>query len=534
MFKACLSSSLRRGLVIVSVGLCACSSQPARHDQASAIARPPDRHDTEPKAAPIGSRPASDTESGKAANTPLRSAQNDDIWQRVRDGFSLAPIEGNTRVSYYEAWYAKEPHYLRLVTQRAEPYLYFIVEEIERRELPAELALLPVVESAYIPYAYSRSHAAGLWQFIPNTGRLYGLKQNWWYDGRRDVYASTLAALDYLEMLNDKFFGDWLHTLAAYNAGPSRVLRAIATNRLAGKPVDYWHLDLPQETRNYVPKLLAVKHLVQDPAHFGITLWPVADKPFLTSVELDHQIDLEVAAQLADMEAEPFQLLNPGFSRWATDPDGPHRLLLPIDRAARFKQRLAALPAHEHMRWTRHLIQSGETLTHIARRYNADVSVLQQTNALRDSRIRAGDHLLVPYDPAAQDVQRFSVANSNASSALTSLNPQRYTIQRGDSLWSIARAYDVSVDELLGWNGEISKNVIKPGDKLLIWSASEPPASRIEYSVQQGDSLYAIARRFSVTVADLRRWNKLGDGSFLYPGQAMIVYLDQAQSEGEG
>lgn len=529
-------------MAIACLGLSACSQQPVREERAppAAIEQPVKSTTSlttdDVRPLPIDKKP-DPSDHPREHNT----AHNNDIWWRVREGFSFAPIEANERVRYFENWYAKEPYYLRLVTERAEPYLYFILQEIERRELPAELALLPVVESAYIPFAYSRSQAAGLWQFIPNTGALYGLKQNWWYDGRRDVYASTLAALDYLETLNDTFLGDWLHTLAAYNAGPTRVLRAIKTNRLAGQPIDYWNLDLPQETRNYVPKLLAVKHLVQDPARFGITLWPVENKPYLASIDIGEQIDLAVAAKLADMEAESFQLLNPGFSRGATDPDGPHRLLLPVDRAALFEQRRAALSAQQRMVWTRHLIKSGETLTHIARLYHADVSVLQQTNALRDSRINAGDHLLVPRDPAASDVQHFANVNDGSTS------PRTYTVQRGDSLWGIARGYNVSVNELLGWNGRTSLDIIKPGENLLIWPApldvsgmgNDPhtePAARttINYSVRQGDSLYAIARRFSVTVADLRDWNELGEDSFLYPGQAMTLYLESAQPEDEG
>jgi len=473
---------------------------------------------------------------------PEHTRRDTDIWWRVREGFSFAPAEDNERVRYYKTWYTKEPYYLRLVTERAAPYLYFILQEIERRALPTELALLPVVESAYIPFAYSRSHAAGLWQFIPDTGRLYGLKQNWWYDGRRDVYASTLAALDYLEMLNDMFLGDWLHTLAAYNAGPTRLQHEIETNRLAGKPIDYWHLDLPRETRNYVPKLLAVKHLVRNPAHFGIMLWPVDNKPFLASIDVKAQIDVAVAARLAHMEVESFQLLNPGFGRWATDPNGPHCLLLPVDRVAQFKQRLATLAPHERVTWTRHLIKNGDTLSHIARQYKSDVGVLQQTNALHDSHIEAGEYLLVPYDPAALDVRRFAHAHTGFSTTATSTGPSTYTVRRGDSLWGIARGNNVSVSELRRWNGRTSGDVLKAGEHLLIQptpittteldngARARPTVIKmVNYAVRNGDSLYAIARRFSVTVANLRNWNKLGEDSFLQPGQAMTLYLDNAQ-----
>jgi|SRR5680860_234975 len=547
MLEAFLRRPLGAGVVIACAGLCACSTQPARqHRSAAAAIERPAKTETDLNTA-YARPPSIDNAPHPTVRQPEHIRRDTDIWWRVREGFSFAPAEDNERVRYYETWYAKEPYYLRLVTERAAPYLYFILQEIERRALPTELVLLPVVESAYIPFAYSRSHAAGLWQFIPDTGLLYGLKQNWWYDGRRDVYASTIAALDYLEMLNDLFLGDWLHTLAAYNAGPTRVLHEIETNRLAGKPIDYWRLDLPRETRNYVPKLLAVKHLVRNPARFGITLWPVDNKPFLASIDVEAQIDVAVAARLANMEIESFQLLNPGFGRWATDPDGPHHLLLPIDRVAQFKQRLAALAPQERMTWTRHLIKNGDTLTHIARRYKSDVGVLQQTNALYDSHIEAGEYLLVPYDPAALDVQRFASANTGLSTAATSTGPSTYTVQPGDSLWGIARGHNISVSELRRWNSRTSGDALQPGEHLLIQPApitttgldigarARPTVVKtVNYSVQNGDSLYAIARRFSVTVANLRNWNNLGEDSFLRPGQAMTLYLDNARSGGEG
>jgi membrane-bound lytic murein transglycosylase D len=534
------SSLLRRMLVALSITLSACSLQPV-HDRAAL------KDDNPPPAGPVDGVEI-DSQSGEPlpvvrlksdrADDAGSVIQADDIWQRVREGFALAEVEDHTRVRHYESWYQSEPGYLRLVTGRAEPYLYFILEEIERRGLPTELALLPIVESAYIPFAYSRSHAAGIWQFIPATGRLYGLKQNWWYDGRRDVYASTLAALDYLEAINELMGGDWFNTLAAYNAGPGRVLREIEKNRRAGKPTDYWNLSLPAETRNYVPKLLAVKSLVQDPASFGIELWPIEDAPYLTAVEIGSQIDLALASELAGMGLDAFRLLNPGFNQWATDPDGPHRLLLPQGQAENFLRSLAALPGEKRVSWLRHPISSGETLTHIAQRYRTSVSLLQQTNDLRGSQIHAGSYLLVPQSLAAVG----SAGARKPESTPRTHAQHTHVVRRGDSLWSIARSYQVSVNDLLSWNGKGSSDLIQAGDTLIVrdgntlagsdaQAGSSAAFKSISYSVQRGDSLYAIARRFNVEIDDLRRWNNMRSRTLLYPGQAMTVYLTTAQPE---
>lgn len=230
------------------------------------------------------------------------------------------------------AWYARHQAYLDRVAERATPYLFHIVEEIERRGMPMELALLPIVESAFHPFAYSRSHASGIWQFIPGTGRNYGLKQNWWYDGRRDIVAATDAALRYLDKLNKEFHGNWLHALAAYNTGERNVGRAIKRNRKAGKQTDFWSLRLPRETRGYVPSLLAVAELLAEPEKYGITWQTIENKPYFTQVDIGGQLDLATAAGLADLSMDDLYTLNPAFNRWATAPDGPHHLLVPVGK----------------------------------------------------------------------------------------------------------------------------------------------------------------------------------------------------------
>ncbi len=473
-----------------------------------------------------------------------------EIWDRVRMGFSLPDYSDQPKVAAHVDWHRCHLDFLQRVTARSEPFIHLIVEELERREMPTELALLPVVESAYLPYAYSHGRAAGIWQFIPATGRRFGLKQNWWYDGRRDVGAATLAALDYLEVLHKRFDGDWLLALAAYNAGERKVGNAVAKNKKAGKPTDFWHLKLPRETRNYVPKLLAVKAVVADPEFYGIELWPVPDKPYLQEVELDSQIDLAVAAELAGMEVEELYLLNPGFNRWATDPNGPHRLLLPIDKASAFETQLAELPREARVTWHRHQVRKGETLGHIAQRYSTTVSVLKKSNQLNGSSIRAGSHLLVPIASAPQaDYSLSTEERRKAQQADGGVGRKIiHVVQPGDTFWELARQYAVSVRQLAKWNDMAPADVLRPGDRLVIWvpvtaheaSLDFPDIQRsipgetvrkVRYAVRRGDSLYGIARHFSVEVADIRRWNNMKKRSnLLQPGQRLTLYIDITQT----
>lgn len=474
-----------------------------------------------------------------------------DLWTRLRGGFSLEGHD-HPRVADDLAWYARHQEYLDRVAERAQPYLHLIVEEVEKRGIPSEIALLPVVESAFQPFAYSHGRAAGLWQFVPGTGKRFGLKQTWWYDGRRDVAAATNAAIDYLEYLNKLFDGDWLHALAAYNSGEGTVKRAIARNKKRGKPTDYWSLDLPVETRGYVPKLLAIATIVDNPVYHGVLLDSVADEPFLTPVSVDAQIDLDLAAELAGLSLEEIYLYNPGFNRWATDPDGPHQLLVPLQSAQTFQQGLAEYPKSSRINWQRHRIKSGESLISIADKYRTTSDLLKKVNSIRGNNIRAGDYLNVPV--ARTDLNRYSLS---ASQRLANLQNRKrdghkveYQVQSGDTLWDIAKRYEVSVNQLAKWNGMAPKDALRPGQKLVIWTndgnanvSAVNPASfehpfekntiqRIGYTVRNGDSLAAISQRFRVSVDSLKRWNKLDGKKYLQPGQKLTLYVDVRRQSG--
>jgi len=450
-----------------------------------------------------------------------------EFWQQLRLGFHL-PAEPRESVARQIRFYSREPRQVETILQRGEPYLAYIYGEVRKRNFPNEIVLLPFIESGYDPYAYSHGHAAGLWQFIPGTGTHYGLKQDWWYDGRRDVVASTNAALKYLDNLQQAFDGDWLLALAAYNAGEGTVRQAIKRNQKKGKPVDFWHLALPRETRIYVPRLLAISTIIRQPEKYGVHLTPVAESPAFTVVNTHAQLDLAVAASLADMDTKELQLLNPGFNRWAMHPQGPHRLVVPADKSDVFKQNLAALPPSQRVKWLRHKVLRGETLGHIANRYDTTVSVLRKTNELRGNTIRIGQQLIIPV--AARDSTHYASLLKDIP-VPASGKTLTYRVRNGDSLWLIARSYNVSVKQLSQWNDLAANASIKPGQQLTIHQQQNPTLASntvrpVNYTVRKGDSLSLISQKFNVSINDLKEWNSLEKQKYLKPGQRLKLYID--------
>jgi len=464
---------------------------------------------------------------GPSANkTTSAGTGKDPFWEELRQGFRLTG-SGHAAVVKRATAYGRNPRQVERIFQRGEPYLAYIYEEVKKRNFPTEIVLLPFVESSYDPFAYSHGRAAGLWQFIPGTGKMYGLKQDWWYDGRRDVVASTQAALNYLDYLQQRFDGDWLLAIAAYNSGSGNVSKAIKRNRKAGKPTDFWHLQLPQETVAYVPKLLAISDVVRRPSKYNVVLAPVDPVPTFTLVDTRGQLDIAIAAELATIDTEQLYLLNPGFNRWSTHPDGPHQLAIPLAQAAVFEENLAALPDDQRAKWVRHKVRKGETLSHIARHYNTTVGVLRNTNVLKNSNIRIGQHLLVPV--AAQDASRYAALAKHLQPAGAPHNKQTHKVRQGDSLWKIARQYDVTVNQVTRWNRLDGGALIKPGQQLVIWKNGKASGKRVRtvnYTVRNGDSLYLIAKKFNVSINDLRRWNNLSKGKYLQPGQHLKLHVD--------
>lgn len=456
-----------------------------------------------------------------------------DIWDRLRRGFQLDRRVDDPRVKDYIAYFSRNEGYMARVTERARRYIFHVTDQLEEANLPLELALLPIVESAYDPFAYSRARASGMWQFIPTTGQHLGLDQNWWYDGRRDVDESTRAAIKYFTYLSERFDGDWELILAAYNGGEGTVRRAIERNQRNGLGTSYWDLKLPRETQRYVPQLLALAEIVSQPDYYRVPLHDIANAPYYTEVDVGSQIDLAQAAELADIEIQELYLLNPGFNRWATDPNGDHELLIPLEKRDTFLTALEKLPEEQRVTWQRYKIARGDTLSTIARRYETTVAAIRQTNKLRGNTIRAGQTLLIPSasGPANQYAyaldQRVKRSQSSGSGSKTS-----YTVRPGDTLWNIARSLNVSVRQLARWNSMAPGDTLRPGRNLVAYASSDGGSSRttrkLSYRVRSGDSLYRIAKKFSLEIGDILRWNKISKSSYLQPGQRLTLFVDSA------
>ncbi len=477
------------------------------------------------------------------SHAELGSIQHLDVWHHLRANFALE-YHDHPRIENHLNWYAKNKLYMARVSERARPYLYEIVRKLEARDMPLELALLPIVESAFDPFAYSHGRASGMWQFIPGTGRHYGLKQNWWYDGRRDIEASTDAALDYLSDLHKNLDGDWLLALAAYNTGEGNVRKAIRRNQRAGKPTDFWSLRLPRETRAYVPQLLALSKIVGDPQFFDVTLTPIPNEPYYKVVAIDSQIDLAKAAELAEMDLDELYMLNPGFNRWATDPSGPHRLLIPLDNSDVFNTNLSNYPAEQRVAWENYRVKKGDSLLLIAKHFNTTVDTLRDVNNIRGNIIRVGDELLIPTAGADPELYGYSAeqrleriqASSQGKQGTQKIN---YRVKSGDSFWKIAQLYKVSVRQLAKWNGMAPRDTLQVGQKLVIWAQPERITTvvqnkrqgnelirKVNYRVRNGDSLSRIASKFNLSVNDIVQWNAIQAQKYIQPGQRLTLFVD--------
>ncbi len=484
------------------------------------------------------------TVSQSATKAPTQARPVADLWQLTRQNMSLPSHLDQPRVKAQLNWYKKHPDYMGRVVKRATPYYHYILNETLKRGMPAELALLPIVESAFDPFAYSHGRAAGPWQFIPSTGKHFGLTQNWWYDGRRDITRSTDAALDYLQQLNRRFDGDWLLALAAYNAGGGNVSLAIKRNKRKNLATDYWSLKLPKETMAYVPKLLAVSELFRNAGQYGLNLNPLPDQPYFAQVDTGSQIDIAQAASMAGISTKEMYLLNPGFNRWATAPEGPHSLLVPVAKAEQFRSALRELPVESRIKWARYTIKPGDSLISIAKKHNTTVDQIRNSNKLHGNSIRAGKTLLIATASKQSSEYVLSQHQRHADrqksiARSTNRTEQYHRVKSGESFWSIARKYKVGVRQLARWNSMAPGDPLSVGKRLVIWSQPATPAlnseerqiiRKVGYRVRNGDSLYRIADRFNINVADIQRWNKLDKSVYLQPGQRLTLYVDVTRS----
>ncbi|SCY79417.1 membrane-bound lytic murein transglycosylase D [Nitrosospira sp. Nl5] len=391
------------------------------------------------------------------------SAAPADLWERIRNGFAMAEMDSE-EVRNGEDFYVNRPEYVKRIIERSKRYLFHIVEEVERRRMPAEIALLPIIESAFNPKAYSRSHASGIWQFIPSTGKNYGLKQNWWHDDRRDIVAATSAALDYLQNLYS-MFGDWELALASYNWGEGAVGRSLIKNRNNGLPADFRNISLPPETQNYVPKLIAIKNIITNPAAFGVELEPVPNQPYFDKVATTRHIDVKLAAKLADISVDEFNALNPAYNRPVINVSGSRILLFPADKVETFTANLKNYDK-PLVSWHAYRAKKGETAEKISARYGISVQRMREINDIHGrNRITPGQILLVPHNGHA-DGADISVMNDKPVEPRMLERNVVYAVKKGDALSGIARRHGVTVAQIKSWNGGVERLLI--GQKLIL------------------------------------------------------------------
>jgi membrane-bound lytic murein transglycosylase D len=578
------------GLLLLPIFLLGgCAHQPARAPQPLAAAVIPQTPASDvPPAAPASPEPAQTPASadvGSAAMAPASGASADaldsgtttdseglpgppadslvvvkqpELFARLRAGFQLDDVDEPAVASQLN-WFANHPDFLERTWGRAGLWLYYIVGQLEQRKMPVELALLPVIESAFEPYAYSRARAAGLWQFISDTGRRFGLKQDWWYDGRRDPIEATRAALDYLQALHDEFDGDWLLAIAAYNCGELAVSRAIQRNQRLGKPTDFWHLKLPTETRGYVPELLAMRRLVANPERYGLEFSRIPNEPYFVAITTGGQIDLKVVADIAGISVEDLYELNPAFHRWATDPTGPYRLLVPADAAEGLQDTILHLTPEQRMRVDHYTVRRGDTIATIARRYATKPDVIRELNDLGASDLPVIDAVLRVPSPNIQLPQKamraaMLVDSPGRRQRRGGRRPNIHVVRRGDTLYALAQRLGTDVQTLAQVNGIKASDRLHAGQKLRVgggasaFLANATPGSgksrssgtgaqaasdagrRMTYIVRRGDTLYGIARLLQVTVSELMGWNGMSGEHNLKPGQTLVAFVKTRNS----
>ncbi len=474
-----------------------------------------------------------------SAQSERRAAWMNDgnLWHYIAARFTL-PIPNNARIQTQLAFYASHVDYLQRVTERASPYLHMIVKDLQENDLPLELALLPIVESAYRPEAVSTSNATGIWQFIPSTGTHFGLQRTTWYDGRRDIKASTEAAVQYFSRLRVMFNDDWPVIIASYNGGEGTLQKAIDYNQSKGLPTDFWSLTkISQETADYPARLYALIIIFSNPEKFGFNPYPVPNASVLTEIKLNKPINLSKLATLTGVSHEELYRLNPGFDKLITGPASAN-LLVPKGLADQFTPSAMEAAEKSAIDWGRYTLRRGDNFHKVAYRYGCDADELIKVNRLSSAYARPGETILVPL-------------GRGEKARLASGADRMYTVQSGDSLWGLARRFNMELADLQRMNGLKKKEEIKPGQKLMVASAGREPepahAARAvlktprdphqakpaahktksrganHYTVKKGDTLWNVAQRFSTTVTEIASANRIQTNRALKPGQVLVI-----------
>ena len=473
--------------------------------------------------------PADDASSVEELGVPS------DVWERIRRGYAM-PVLQSKLVDRWVDFYTRDPAYLRRMSERAGQYLYHIVEEIENRGMPTELALLPFVESAFQAEALSRAKAAGLWQFMPATGKAYDLAQNLWRDDRRDVLESTRAALDYFEYLHG-MFGDWHLALAAYNWGEGSVQRAIQRAKRRKQPTDYLHLRMPNETANYVPKLEAVKRIISDPARYGITLPDVGNEPFFVTITKPRDIDIETAAELAGMPLEEFRRLNPSYKLPVIVASHNNVMLLPADKVDFFVDNLASWmdSGQPLSQWTTYRLQQGETLAQVAGRSGMTEDELRKVNGIPKGRRVLANSTLLVRSTGTEDQQDIAAELANAKLQLSPTTTWRrvtYRVRSGDTLSGIARRWRITMKSIVTAN-RLRSDRLRVGQRLVLTVPNVPrqaiastqrseSSQHVIHRVRSGETLSTIASRYGVSIAQLKMTNRIRT-NLIRPGQRLRI-----------
>lgn len=492
----------------------------------------------------------------KLADDLTRYRNADNLWDALREEFSLMHYEDQAAVQEKIEWFMNNQDFLLRSASRAAPYLYYISEQVKQRHLPAELVLLPIIESGYNPFALSNVGAAGIWQMMPDTASGLGIRRDAWYDGRRDVIASTRAALNYLAYLQSFFEGNWLLAIAAYNTGEGNVLSAIKRNIREGRDTEFWDLPVAQQTKDYVPSLLALAVIISHPEQYPVYLPPVRNAPYLAQVDIGTQINLKYAAGLAGMSHKKLLQLNPGFNHALTSLKGPYKLVLPIENVEQFTENFSRAPISKPIDWMHYHVKTGDTLASVSKKFSADLLAIKKLNKIK-TNLHPGTDILIPFNAqmAALSEQEHS-ERIKTKTWVAERKPNKpakdapilshYTLQAGDTIYmvrnkdsiqSIAKHFHINPMALIAANGLKGKS-LAPGHQLVIpthlaSNTNVKTNSRLSanrniapgdtlYMVRRGDTIEKIARRFHTSAAAIRLTN-LVDDQTLSVGEQILI-----------
>ncbi len=461
-------------------------------------------------------------------------------WDVLRLQFKLNHQVTQPEVQHQLQWLVAHPSYINKLAQ-SEPYLYHLITEVKKRGLPGEIVLIPMIESSYDPFAYSGAGAAGLWQLMPGTGTDLGLKQDWWADSRRSIRPSTDAAMNYLLYLNHFFHGDWILAFAAYDSGEGTMARIIKASHQTGKSINFWTLPVPRETKAYIPRLLALAEVIQNPARYHVKLPAIPLVPYFQEVNIGSQIDLNHAAKLAGISYKKLLQLNPGFNHWATAPYRPYKLLIPTDRVQVFSRNLANLPEDQRVSWTRHQVSAGDNLVIIAQKYHTTVNLIKELNQLKSNSVKKGAYVLIPSTKNTVVVENYKTDIKKNIPTKIASKPSNYKlihiVQKNETYAHLAKKYGVNKQQIIGWNHLRSEKNLRTGQQLVIWhnnlvkptiTAHNLAVTRqIQhgfnhlYTIRSGDTLQKIARQNHLSLKQIVRLNAGVNPRSLRPGRSI-------------